>query len=70
MAGFEPAEVTAALAADGVNAPSGTFYAIEPAGWLGLPPTGATRVGMAPYTNQSDIDRLVLGVERLTRPDR
>ncbi|MEV6283651.1 cysteine desulfurase-like protein [Kribbella sp. NPDC051770] len=65
VAGHEPAAVSAALAARGVNAPSGSFYAIETARHLGLGDTGATRAGLAPYTNQSDVDRLVEAVEHL-----
>jgi hypothetical protein len=45
--------VSAALAAGGVNAPCGTFYAIESARWSGLGDGGAVRAGMAPYTDQS-----------------
>ncbi|MFI5733454.1 cysteine desulfurase-like protein [Kribbella sp. NPDC051587] len=59
--GHAPSAVAAHLAQAGVNAPAGTFYAYEPARHLGLT-DGAVRAGLAPYTDQSDVDRLVEGV--------
>ncbi|MFC9691269.1 cysteine desulfurase-like protein [Kribbella sp. NPDC056951] len=59
--GHTPGEVAQHLAAAGVNAPAGTFYAYEPARHLGLT-DGAVRAGLAPYTDQSDVDRLVEGI--------
>ncbi|MEU4192166.1 cysteine desulfurase-like protein [Kribbella sp. NPDC026611] len=59
LEGHEPAAVAAHLAAAGVNAPAGSFYAYEPARHLGLGPAGAVRAGLAPYVDQSDVDRLV-----------
>ncbi len=50
------------LAELGVNAPAGSFYAIEPSRWLGLGDEGGLRVGLAPYTNQADVDRLLDGL--------
>ncbi len=50
------------LAGRGVNAPAGSFYALEAARWLGLGDTGAVRVGLAPYSNADDIDRLLTAV--------
>jgi selenocysteine lyase/cysteine desulfurase len=32
---------------------------------LGLDDGGAVRIGIAPYTDQSDVDRLIAGVEQL-----
>jgi selenocysteine lyase/cysteine desulfurase len=60
--GLPPAEVAVGLAARGVNAPAGTFYAPEPARALGLGATGGVRAGLAPYTDDDDVDRLVAGV--------
>jgi cysteine desulfurase family protein (TIGR01976 family) len=55
------------LAERGVNAPAGSFYAYEPARRLGLGPAGGLRVGLAPYTDDTDVDRLIEGLERFTR---
>jgi cysteine desulfurase family protein (TIGR01976 family) len=61
------AVVYATLADENVNAPAGTFYAVDCARWLGLDDTGAVRAGIAPYTDESDVDRLVAGVERIAK---
>jgi cysteine desulfurase family protein (TIGR01976 family) len=53
------------LAELGVNAPAGTFYAIEPARRLGLP-DGGLRIGLAPYNDDQDVDRLLDGLARFT----
>ncbi|MGW7686178.1 cysteine desulfurase-like protein [Kribbella sp. NPDC054772] len=66
LEGHAPAEVAERLAAAGVNAPAGSFYAYEPALRLGLGAAGAVRAGLAPYTDQSDVDRLVAAVSTLT----
>ena len=50
------------LAASGVNAPAGSFYALEASRALGLRDDGALRVGLAPYTDADDISRLVDGL--------
>ena len=63
--GVEAADVYRALAARGVNAPAGSFYAIEPAEWMGLGAAGAVRAGLAPYTNVDDVDRLLAGVAEI-----
>ncbi len=63
--GWTPAAVAERLAEAGVNAPAGSFYAYEPARHLGLGAAGAVRAGLAPYTDQSDVDRLVAAVESL-----
>lgn len=60
--GVAPQAVYEHLATQGVNAPAGTFYAIETARHLGLGDTGAVRAGIAPYTTEGDVDRLVAGV--------
>jgi cysteine desulfurase family protein (TIGR01976 family) len=46
-----------------VNAPAGTFYAYEPARRLGLD-DGGLRIGLAPYTSDSDVDRLLDGLTK------
>ena len=50
------------LAARGVDAPSSNFYAIEASRRLGLGDAGGLRVGLAPYTNAEDVDRLLAGL--------
>ena len=55
-------EVYELLAARGVNAPAGSFYALEASRWIGLGDTGAIRAGLAPYTDEDDVDRLLAGV--------
>ena len=52
-------------AAHGVNAPAGNFYAVEASRWLGLGDSGAVRAGLAPYTSEGDVDRLLEGVAAL-----
>lgn len=63
--GVEGAKVYAHLAALGVNAPAGNFYAIECSRHLGLGDTGAVRAGLAPYNTTDDIDRLLAGLAEL-----
>ncbi|RSM40547.1 cysteine desulfurase-like protein [Amycolatopsis balhimycina DSM 5908] len=55
------------LGTAGVNAPAGSFYAIECSRHLGLGDTGAVRAGIAPYTTEADVDRLLAGLESLPR---
>lgn len=50
------------LAARGVDAPSSNFYALEASRRLGLGDAGGLRVGLAPYTNDDDVDRLLAGL--------
>ncbi len=57
----------AALAERGVNAPAGHFYAIECSRHLGLGDTGGVRVGLAPYTSEDDVDRLVTALTEIVR---
>lgn len=56
------ADITRSLAADKVLAPSGNFYALEASRHLGLGDDGGLRMGLAPYTDESDIDRLLEGL--------
>jgi len=65
--GRSPREVHGLLAARGVNAPGGTFYALEASRWLGLGDTGAVRAGLAPYTDGEDVDRLLDAVGEACR---
>lgn len=47
------------LAERGINAPAGSFYALEASRRLGLGDTGALRIGLAPYVDDADVDRLL-----------
>jgi cysteine desulfurase family protein (TIGR01976 family) len=60
-------EVYAGLAARRVNAPASSFYALEASRFLGLGDNGAVRAGLAPYTSEEDVDRLLAGVADLAR---
>lgn len=59
LPGQEASTVARRLAADGVNAPAGSFYAIETSRHLRLGDSGAVRVGLAPYSNADDVERLL-----------
>jgi cysteine desulfurase family protein (TIGR01976 family) len=63
----DPANAYRFLAERGINAPAGSFYALEAARFLGLGAAGGLRVGLAPYTNQSDVDRLLAGLAEFLR---
>jgi cysteine desulfurase family protein (TIGR01976 family) len=60
-------EVYEHLAKRGVNAPAGSFYAIVASRWIGLGDDGAVRAGLAPYTNDDEVDRLLEGVAEISR---
>jgi len=45
-----------------VSAPASNFYALEASRRLGLGDEGGLRVGLAPYTSEEDIDRLLDGL--------
>jgi cysteine desulfurase family protein (TIGR01976 family) len=60
--GRDPVDVQRHLAGVGVNAPAGSFYALEASRWLGLGDAGGLRVGLAPYSNAGDVDRLLAGL--------
>jgi cysteine desulfurase family protein (TIGR01976 family) len=50
------------LAEQGVNAPAGSFYALEASRRLGLGDDGGLRIGLAPYTSAEDVERLLAGL--------
>ncbi|MFD1149954.1 cysteine desulfurase-like protein [Saccharothrix hoggarensis] len=52
------------LAGLDVNAPAGSFYAIEASRWLGLGDAGGLRIGLAAYTTDAEVDRLLAGLGR------
>jgi cysteine desulfurase family protein (TIGR01976 family) len=47
------------LAENRVHAPSGAFYALEASRRLGLGDTGGLRIGLAPYNDADDVERLL-----------
>ncbi len=63
--GRESAAVADHLASRGVNAPAGHFYALEASRRLGLADLGAVRAGIAPYTTNEEVDRLLTAVAEL-----
>ncbi|MFF9314142.1 cysteine desulfurase-like protein [Streptomyces sp. NPDC014748] len=67
VAGLPSAEVSRHLTAHGVDAPAGTFYALEASRRLGLGDEGGVRVGLAPYSCAEDVDRLLAALEALER---
>ncbi len=67
LPGRSTAEAAELLASRDVLAPSGTFYAYEPARRLGLGESGGLRAGLAPYTSDDDVDRLLDGLTAFLR---
>jgi len=63
--GVESPRVHRLLAERGVNAPASSFYALEASRRLGLGDAGAVRAGLAPYTSEDDVDRLLDGLADL-----
>ncbi|MGL5816378.1 MAG: cysteine desulfurase-like protein [Phycicoccus sp.] len=63
--GIDVQHLYSGLAERGVNAPAGTFYAIECSRHLGLGDTGGVRLGIAPYTSSSDIERFQTALDDL-----
>jgi len=50
-----------------INVPAGSFYALEASRFLGLADSGGLRVGLAPYSEQDDADRLLVGLADFLR---
>lgn len=67
--GVDVQTVRHALAERDVNAPAGNFYAWECSHHLGLGSAGGLRVGLAPYTNDRDVERLLDGLDAALRQD-
>lgn len=65
--GRDAADAYRFLAARGVHAPAGSFYALEASRHLGLGDSGGLRVGLAPYNNAADVDRLLEGLADFLR---
>ena len=62
FADHSPEQAYRFLAERGVNAPAGSFYAIEASRFLGLGDGGGLRIGLAPYNSDADVDRLLAGL--------
>lgn len=63
--GIDSQDVYRRLAERNINAPASSFYALEAAEWIGLGKAGAVRVGLAPYTNGDDVDRLIAALTEI-----
>jgi cysteine desulfurase family protein (TIGR01976 family) len=55
----DPQDVRRHLASRNVNAPAGSFYAYEASRRLGLGSEGGLRLGLAPYNDDADVERLL-----------
>lgn len=60
--GRDAADAYHVLAGRGVHAPAGSFYAVEASRRLGLGDRGGLRIGLAPYNDTDDVDRLLSGL--------
>lgn len=60
--GRDAGEAHRFLAERQVNAPAGSFYALGPSKALGLGPSGGLRMGLAPYSDHHDVQRLLDGL--------
>lgn len=65
--GHDSQEVRTALAERNINAPAACFYAIEASRVLGLGDAGALRIGLAPYNDDADADRLLDALGEVVR---
>ncbi|MEW2162776.1 cysteine desulfurase-like protein [Streptomyces sp. NPDC007084] len=65
--GRDTADAYRFLAARGVHAPAGSFYALEASRHLGLGDTGGLRVGLSPYNDKDDVARLLEGLAAFLR---
>jgi cysteine desulfurase family protein (TIGR01976 family) len=59
VAGVDSREVSVRLAGSDINAPAGSFYALEASEKLGLGEEGGVRLGLAPYSSGEDVGRLL-----------
>jgi cysteine desulfurase family protein (TIGR01976 family) len=66
----DAAEVSVALADRDINAPASSFYAWEASHHLGLGEAGGLRVGLAPYSTEDDVDRLLAALGELLTGSR
>lgn len=63
--GHDAHAVSAALIEDDVHAPAGSFYAYETMRVLNTDQESGLRIGMAPYTNNDDVDRLLKALAKI-----
>ncbi len=63
--GADAGEAYRYLATQQVNAPASSFYAPHASRHLGLGDAGGLRVGISPYTDDGDVDRLLRGLRRI-----
>lgn len=63
LEGQSPITVAERLAKVGVGVAAGHYYATMPMQALGLWPDGAVRASIAHYTTQTDLDKLIAGLE-------
>ncbi len=64
--GVAAPDIVCGLAERGINAPAGSFYALEASRRLGLGDGGGVRAGIAPYTDESDVERLLSAVAEIS----
>lgn len=62
-----PEDAARALAAQGVFVSHGDYYALTVVERLGLLPDGMIRAGCSCYTSEEEVERLIAGVEAITR---
>ncbi|NUT98099.1 MAG: cysteine desulfurase-like protein [Saccharothrix sp.] len=62
FADHDPADAYRFLATRNINAPAGSFYAIETSRHLGLGDRGGLRMGLAPYSTAGEVARLLDGL--------
>lgn len=67
LAGRSTIEAHRYLAGRRIAAPSGSFYALEASRHLGLGEGGGLRLGLAPYTDDGDVDRLLSALAEFCR---
>ena len=66
--GLAPVEVSERLAARGVVAPAGSFYALEASRHAGLGDAGrCARSGSSAYTTADEVDRLLAALDGVAR---
>ncbi|MEU6154544.1 cysteine desulfurase-like protein [Actinosynnema sp. NPDC047251] len=63
----DPTDAYRFLADQDVNAPAGSFYAVETSRWLDLGDAGGLRVGLAPYSTDAEVERLLTALERFLK---